>query len=428
MSRSIRRAMIDRDHQQLSLVRQCILLDVSRASVYYRPVPTRAEDLELMALMDRQYLKTPFYGSRKMKAWLLQQGYLVSRKRVRRLMRLMGLEAIYRRPNTSKPAPGHRIFPYLLKGVEVNRVDQVWAADITYIPMAKGFLYLVAIMDWHSRHVLAWKLSNTMDTSFCVAALEEALGKGRPEIFNTDQGSQFTSEAFTQTLQEQRVQVSMDGKGRYLDNKFFDEDFHELKEAGYLLACVPTELGGLGLNLAQVCQEQRRLGYHAAATALAVNMHFYWTGLAADVWRSGDMSTEWMLKAAADGEIFAAGHAEGGNDIPVLLSTTKAEKVDGGYKFTGRKSFGSLTPVWTYLGLHGMDTSNADAPKIVHAFMPRDSSGYKIENVWDTLGMRATQSQDTVLDGAFVPDKYITRVVDGLAASICSYWASSPGP
>ena len=181
MSRSIRRAMIDRDHQQLSLVRQCILLDVSRASVYYRPVPTRAEDLELMALMDRQYLKTPFYGSRKMKAWLLQQGYLVSRKRVRRLMRLMGLEAIYRRPNTSKPAPGHRIFPYLLKGVEVNRVDQVWAADITYIPMAKGFLYLVAIMDWHSRHVLAWKLSNTMDTSFCVAALEEALGKGRPE-------------------------------------------------------------------------------------------------------------------------------------------------------------------------------------------------------------------------------------------------------
>ena len=138
MSRSIRRAMIDRDHQQLSLVRQCILLDVSRASVYYRPVPTRAEDLELMALMDRQYLKTPFYGSRKMKAWLLQQGYLVSRKRVRRLMRLMGLEAIYRRPNTSKPAPGHRIFPYLLKGVEVNRVDQVWAADITYIPWRRA--------------------------------------------------------------------------------------------------------------------------------------------------------------------------------------------------------------------------------------------------------------------------------------------------
>ena len=243
MSRSIRRAMIDRDHQQLSLVRQCILLDVSRASVYYRPVPTRAEDLELMALMDRQYLKTPFYGSRKMKAWLLQQGYLVSRKRVRRLMRLMGLEAIYRRPNTSKPAPGHRIFPYLLKGVEVNRVDQVWAADITYIPMAKGFLYLVAIMDWHSRHVLAWKLSNTMDTSFCVAALEEALGKGRPEIFNTDQGSQFTSEAFTQTLQEQRVQVSMDGKGRYLDNIFVERLWRSIKYEEVYLKAYQTVAG-----------------------------------------------------------------------------------------------------------------------------------------------------------------------------------------
>ena len=144
-------------------------------------------------------------------------------------MRLMGLEAIYRRPNTSKPAPGHRIYPYLLKGVEVNRVDQVWAADITYIPMAQGFLYLVAIMDWHSRHVLAWKLSNTMDTGFCMAALEEALGKGRPEIFNTDQGAQFTSEAFTQMLQEQRVQVSMDGKGRYLDNIFVERLWRSIK-------------------------------------------------------------------------------------------------------------------------------------------------------------------------------------------------------
>ena len=196
------------------------------------------------------------------------------------------------------------------------------------------------------------------------------------------------------------------------DNTFFDEDFKELKDAGYLLACVPKELGGLGLNLAQVCQEQRRLAYHAAPTALAVHMHFYWTGLAADVWRSGDMSTEWMLKAAVDGEVFAAGHAETGNDLPLLLSTTKAEKVDGGYRFTGRKSFGSLSPVWTYLGMHGMDTSDPAAPKIVHAFMPRDSSGYTIENVWDTLGMRATQSQDTILDGAFVPDKYIVRVVD----------------
>ena len=270
MSRSIRRAMIDRDHQQLSLVRQCILLDVSRASVYYRPVPTRAEDLELMALMDRQYLKTPFYGSRKMKAWLLQQGYLVSRKRVRRLMRLMGLEAIYRRPNTSKPAPGHRIFPYLLKGVEVNRVDQVWAADITYIPMAKGFLYLVAIMDWHSRHVLAWKLSNTMDTSFCVAALEEALGKGRPEIFNTDQGSQFTSEAFTQTLQEQRVQVSMDGKGRYLDNIFVERLWRSIKyEEVYLKAYQTVAEARTGINAYLEFYNRQRphqaLGYRTPA-------------------------------------------------------------------------------------------------------------------------------------------------------------------
>ena len=270
MSRSIRRAMIDRDHQQLSLVRQRILLDVSRASVYYRPVPTRAEHLELMALMDRQYLKTPFYGSRKMKAWLLQQGYLVSRKRVRRLMRLMGLEAIYRRPNTSKPAPGHRIFPYLLKGVEVNRVDKVWAADITYIPMAKGFLYLVAIMDWHSRHVLAWKLSNTMDTSFCVAALEEALGKGRPEIFNTDQGSQFTSEAFTQTLQEQRVQVSMDGKGRYLDNIFVERLWRSIKyEEVYLKAYQTVAEARTGINAYLEFYNRQRphqaLGYRTPA-------------------------------------------------------------------------------------------------------------------------------------------------------------------
>ena len=217
-----------------------------------------------------QYLKTPFYGSRKMKAWLLQQGYLVSRKRVRRLMRLMGLEAIYRRPNTSKPAPGHRIFPYLLKGVEVNRVDQVWAADITYIPMAKGFLYLVAIMDWHSRHVLAWKLSNTMDTSFCVAALEEALGKGRPEIFNTDQGSQFTSEAFTQTLQEQRVQVSMDGKGRYLDNIFVERLWRSIKyEEVYLKAYQTVAEARTGINAYLEFYNRQRphqaLGYRTPA-------------------------------------------------------------------------------------------------------------------------------------------------------------------
>jgi len=259
MSRNQRQAMIDRDHHQLSLVRQCALLDVSRASVYYRPAPTRREDLEMMALMDRQYLKTPFYGSRKMKAWLQGQGYQINRKKVRRLMRLMGLEAIYRRPNTSHPAPGHRVYPYLLKGVEVNRVNQVWAADITYIPMARGFLYLMAIMDWHSRYVLAWKLSNTLDTDFCVAALEEALGKGRPEIFNTDQGAQFTSEAFTGLLQEQGIQVSMDGKGRYQDNIFVERLWRSIKyEEVYLKAYQTVAEARAGINAYLEFYDQQR--------------------------------------------------------------------------------------------------------------------------------------------------------------------------
>ena len=270
MMREQRKAMIDRNHQHLSLVRQCTLLGVSRASVYYRPAPTREEDLELMALMDRQYLKTPFYGSRKMKAWLLKEGYLVSRSKVRRLMRLMGLEAIYRRPNTSKPAPGHRVYPYLLKGVDVNRVDQVWAADITYIPMAQGFLYLVAIMDWHSRHVLAWKLSNTMDTDFCVTALEAALGKGRPEVFNTDQGAQFTSDAFTQTLQERGIRVSMDGKGRYLDNIFVERLWRSIKyEEVYLKAYQTVAEARVGINAYLEFYNRRRphqsLGYRTPA-------------------------------------------------------------------------------------------------------------------------------------------------------------------
>ena len=270
MNCSLRQAMIDRGHKQLSLVRQCTLLNISRASVYYRPVSTRAEDLELMARMDRQYLKTPFYGSRRMKAWLLAEGYLVSRSKVRRLMRLMGLEAIYRRPNTSKPAPGHRVYPYLLKGVDVNRVDQVWAADITYIPMAQGFLYLVAIMDWHSRHVLAWKLSNTMDTDFCVTALEAALGKGRPEVFNTDQGAEFTSDAFTQTLQERGIRVSMDGKGRYLDNIFVERLWRSIKyEEVYLKAYQTVAEARVGINAYLEFYNRRRphqsLGYRTPA-------------------------------------------------------------------------------------------------------------------------------------------------------------------
>ena len=166
MSRSQRRAMIDREEPKLSLVRQCALLGISRSSLYYLPTEAGAEDLELMALIDQQYLKTPFYGSRRMTAWLRNHGHQVNRKRVRRLMQLIGLEAIYRRPNTSKPNPGHKVYPYLLRGLEINRVNQVWATDITYIPMARGFLYLVAIMDWHSRYVLAWRLSNTLEVDF----------------------------------------------------------------------------------------------------------------------------------------------------------------------------------------------------------------------------------------------------------------------
>jgi alkylation response protein AidB-like acyl-CoA dehydrogenase len=202
------------------------------------------------------------------------------------------------------------------------------------------------------------------------------------------------------------------------DNVFFREDFDELRQAGYLKVAVPTELGGAGLSLADVAQQQRRLGYHAAPTALAINMHIYWTGVAADLWRAGDKSLGWLLEQAAGGEVFAAGHAETGNDIPVLLSTTKAQRVEGGYRFTGRKAFGSLSPVWTYLGIHGMDTADPAQPKIVHAFMPRDTEGYRIEETWDVLGMRATRSDDTILDGVFVPDRYIARVVPAGAAGI----------
>jgi alkylation response protein AidB-like acyl-CoA dehydrogenase len=195
------------------------------------------------------------------------------------------------------------------------------------------------------------------------------------------------------------------------ENRFFHEDFDELREAGYLTIGVPRELGGQGFTFAECMREQRRLAYHAHATALAVNMHLYWIGIAADLWRSGDRSLEWLLRGAVNGEVYAAGHAERGNDIPVLLSTTKAERVAGGYRFTGHKSFGSLTPVWTYLGLHGMDTSDPASPKVVHAFMSRATEGYSIKDTWDVLGMRATASQDTTLEGAFVPDRYIARVV-----------------
>ena len=218
MSVAQRRGMVDREHLSSSIARQCALLGVARSSLYYRPKEASGEDLALMPAMDRQYLDTPFYGSRRMKVWLAREGRCVSRKRVQRLMRIMGLRATYRSPRTSQPAPAHRIYPYLLEKIRVTRPNQAWAADITYLPMARGFLYLVAIMDWHSRYVVAWRLSNTLEADCCVDALQEALAQAQPEVFNTDQGSQFTSLEFTQVLQEHGVKISMDGKGRYTDN------------------------------------------------------------------------------------------------------------------------------------------------------------------------------------------------------------------
>jgi putative transposase len=221
----------------LSLRRQCQLLGLNRAALYYQAAPVDAYELELMALLDRQYLRTPFYGTRRMTAWLQTQGHAVNRKRVQRLMQRMGLAAIYQRPRTSRPASAHRIYPYLLRGLRIARVHQVWAADITYIPMARGFLYLVAVMDWVSRYVLAWRLSNLLDADFCIEALEEALRQGRPEIFNTDQGSQFTGDGFTGVLRGHGVAISMDGRGRFADNIFVERLWRSLKyEEVYLRA------------------------------------------------------------------------------------------------------------------------------------------------------------------------------------------------
>jgi alkylation response protein AidB-like acyl-CoA dehydrogenase len=194
------------------------------------------------------------------------------------------------------------------------------------------------------------------------------------------------------------------------ENRFFTEDFEELRASGYLLAAVPVELGGSGLRLDEVMRLQRQLAYHAPATAVAVNMHLYWTGLAADLARFGDDRCAFILREAADGHGFAAGHGEAGNDLGLFASAAQAERVDGGWVVTGRKVFGSLSPVWTYLGFHAMDTSDPDAPKVVHGFLPRDAAGYRIEQTWDALGMRATASHDTVFDGAFVPDELVPVV------------------
>jgi putative transposase len=229
--------MIDRAHP-MPITRQCRILQLSRSSVYYRAVPIPEADLALMRRIDELHLKLPFFGSRKIRDQLHREGYNVNRKKVQRLMRLMGIAALYPKRRTSLPDRGHKIYPYLLRDMTIDRPNQVWCADICYIPMARGFLYLVAIMDWASRRVLSWRLSNTMDTDFCVDALEEALGRyGTPEIFNTDQGAQFTSDSFTRVLLDAGVRISMDGKGRWIDNVFIERLWRSLKyEEVYLKA------------------------------------------------------------------------------------------------------------------------------------------------------------------------------------------------
>ena len=253
--------MVERADRVLPVSQQCRLLAVSRSAVYRKPAEVSAEDLALMTLIDRQYLARPYYGSRRMAAWLATQGDVVNRKRVRRLMRRLGLTAIYQRPNTSKPAMAHKIYPYLLGGLAIERVNQVWCSDVTYIPMAKGFLYLVVIMDWVSRAVLAWRLSNTLAADFCVEALEEALARyGRPEIFNTDQASQFTSDDFTGTLKRHGVMISMDGKGRCMDNIFVERLWRSLKyEEVYLnaYATVAEAKTGIGAWLSFYNEERQ---------------------------------------------------------------------------------------------------------------------------------------------------------------------------
>jgi putative transposase len=228
--------MVETDHPRLSITRQCALVGIARSSYYYTGKGESVVNLKLMRLIDQQFLRTPWYGSRQMARHLRRQGDIVGRKRVRRLMRQMGLVPIYQAPRTSTPHPEHRVYPYLLRHRTIDRPNQVWCADITYIPMRRGFLYLVAIMDWSTRAVLSWRLSNTMDPGFCVEALEDALLRyGKPEIFNTDQGSQFTSDGFTRVLKGAGVRISMDGKGRWMDNVFIERLWRSLKyECVYL--------------------------------------------------------------------------------------------------------------------------------------------------------------------------------------------------
>ena len=244
--------MIDRRHD-LSIARQARVLGISRGSVYYLPRPLSAADLALMRRIDELHLNYPFAGSRMLQGLLRAEGYRVGRRHVATLMKKMGIEALYRRPNTSKPAPGHKIYPYLLRGMAIERPNQVWAMDITYIPMARGFVYLAAVVDWFSRRVLSWRLSITLEADFCIEAVEEALARhGKPDIFNTDQGSQFTSVDFIKVLKDAEIAISMDGKGAWRDNVFVERLWRTIKyEEVYLhaYASVPEARAALARYL-----------------------------------------------------------------------------------------------------------------------------------------------------------------------------------
>jgi putative transposase len=267
MNQVARLSLVDGADADLSIVAQCRLLKVARSSLYWRPAAVSEDDLRLMRRIDELYLATPFYGARRMAAVLRREHWTVNRKRVRRLMRVMRIEAIYQKPNASRSHPDHVVYPYLLRGLVIDRSNQVWCADITYIPLAKGFVYLVAVMDWFSRRVLAWRLSTGMDTGFCVEALQEALDRyGSPSIFNTDQGAQFTSTAFTGVLTAGGVRISMDGKGRYLDNIFIERLWRSLKYEDIYIkayASVPEARRGIGCWLSFYNDERlhQALGY-----------------------------------------------------------------------------------------------------------------------------------------------------------------------
>ena len=241
--------LVDPEDAQFSIRRQCQLLGLNRSTWYYEPAQETTENLRLMRLLDEEYTAHPFQGSRKMTRWLVKQGEEINRKRVQRLMRIMGIQAVGPKPRLSVPERGHRIFPYLLRNVPIERRDQVWSADITYIPLPTGFVYLAATIDWYSRCVLAWRLSNSLEGSFCLEMLEEALSRGRPEIFNTDQGVQFTAEAWTSRLESAGVKVSMDGRGRCLDNIFVERLWRTVKYENvyiYGYETVPQLRSGLG--------------------------------------------------------------------------------------------------------------------------------------------------------------------------------------